>query len=55
MKEIDLNKFTKPVIGIILMNAKHDSEGDPIWPQKFYHVAKDTETGKIIILKANKQ
>lgn len=43
-------KFTKPVTGIVLMNAVNDSNGNPINSSKFYHVAKDKSTGKIAIV-----
>lgn len=46
--------FTDPITGIVLMNAIHDSEGKLILPNKYYHVAKDPESGKIIIFKASK-
>ena len=45
----------EPIIGIVLLEAEHDSHGDPIDPLAFYHVAKDHETGKIIIVPSNKK
>lgn len=58
MKEQDFNAddftWTDPVIGVVLLNAQHDSNGNPILPHLYYHVAKDPETGKIIILPSNK-
>lgn len=46
--------WTDPIIGIVLMNAVHDSEGKPIDPAKYYHVAKNPDNGKIIIIESNK-
>lgn len=52
--ESELSWTPKPIIGIILTNAKKDSNGNPIDPMLFYKVAKHLPSGMLIILPADK-
>lgn len=48
--DTELNWTEKPVIGILLMTAEKDSDGNPIDPNVFYKVAKHIPSGMIIIV-----
>jgi hypothetical protein len=46
----DMMSFTDvPVIGLVLMNARWDSNGQPLNPNQFYWTGKHPTTGQIAI------
>lgn len=46
----ELEWTQEPVIGIVLMGAERDSNGDAINSMLYYKVAKHTKTGMLVIL-----
>lgn len=52
--EHELSWTQKPIIGLVLLNAEKDSDGNPINPNLFYKVAKHKPSGMLIIV-ATKQ
>lgn len=52
--ESELSWTAQPIIGLVLIGAEKDSDGNPINPMLFYKVAKHLPSGMLIIL-ATKQ
>ncbi len=52
--EDELSWTEEPVIGLALVNAEKDSNGETIDPHKYYNVAKHLPSGKIIIIATDK-
>lgn len=48
--ENELKWTPEPVIGIVLMGAEKDSDGNPINPNLYYKVAKHIPTEMLIIV-----